>query len=260
MINLRCKICEAATRLVFNTQVLKKYDVAYYQCESCGFLQTEPVYWLKEAYENSMNLTDTGIVVRNLRLVRISSTILFFFFGKKGKYLDYAGGFGLYTRWMRDVGFNFYWSDPFTSNLLARGFEAAEGDRFLLATSFESFEHFENPHEDLKKILHLSDNILLSTELLPSPTPPLSNWWYYAPEHGQHIAFYTKQSFSVLAKKYGLHYYNSDNIHLLTKKQLSLFGRVIFALPFSKYFFYVGSYFIAPFMKPKTWTDASELK
>ncbi len=38
-------------------------------------------------------------------------------------FLDYAGGYGVFTRLMRDIGFDFYWHDPYTQNLFANGFE-----------------------------------------------------------------------------------------------------------------------------------------
>ncbi len=255
-----CKICNSKTKHLFNAKVLRKYDVDYFECISCGFVQTESVYWLKEAYENSMNLSDTGIAVRNLRLSRIATTILFLFFGTKKRYLDYAGGYGLFTRLMRDIGFDFYWSDPFTPNLLARGFEDKTNEKFTLATSFESFEHFDNPKEEVKKILLKADNILISTELLPAPTPKITDWWYYAPEHGQHIAFYTKRTFQLLAQQSNMHYYNADNIHLLANKPMSFFARGLFYIPGIKYLFYLFSYPISWKMRSKTKADMEQLK
>ena len=70
-----------------------------------------------------MNIEDTGIIKRNILLAKRTSAILFFLFNKKESFLDYGGGYGLFVRLMRDGGFNFYWNDPFTENLFARGFE-----------------------------------------------------------------------------------------------------------------------------------------
>ncbi len=255
-----CKICNSKTKQLFTAKVLQKYDVQYFECSNCGFVQTESVYWLKEAYESSMNLSDTGIAVRNLRLSRIATTILFLFFGTKKRYVDYAGGYGLFTRLMRDVGFDFYWSDPFTPNLLARGFEAKENERFTLATSFESFEHFDNPKEELKKILAKADNLLISTEIIPSPPPKINDWWYYGFAHGQHIAFYTKHAMRLLAEQHGLSYYGAGNIHLFTARPLPLFGKVLFAIPFRKIILYITSNLLITFIKTRTFSDMSSLK
>ncbi len=256
---MECKICATTTSPVFQSLVLNKHTVTYFKCPSCGFLQTEKPYWLEEAYKYSINLTDTGIVVRNQRSVRITTAIIRLFFDQRGKFLDYAGGFGLFTRMMRDVGFDFYWSDPYTRNELARGFESVPGDRYTLATSFESFEHFEAPGPDTLKILEKSDNILATTELLPDPVPP-RDWWYYGFHHGQHIALYTRDAFAVLARKLDLNYYNADNFHLLTRRRLPLLGRALFKLPRVKYLLYLISFPLSIGIRSKTLTDRHVLK
>jgi hypothetical protein len=91
--------------------ILNKYDIKYYHCVNCGFLQTEESYWLNEAYDESINISDTGIMSRNIHLSKITTLILYFFFDKNNKFLDFAGGYGIFTRLMRDIGFDFYWSD-----------------------------------------------------------------------------------------------------------------------------------------------------
>jgi hypothetical protein len=51
--------------------------------------------------------------------------------------------------------------------------------------------------------LSISDSLLFSTELLPVPAPPIADWWYYGPEHGQHIAFFTRTAIRKLARVSG---------------------------------------------------------
>jgi len=252
---MNCKICNGEAKLLFTTTVLRKYEVGYYTCTACGFMQTDQPFWLEEAYQNPINLSDTGIIVRNQRLSRITTSIIFLFFDRKEKFIDYAGGYGLFTRMMRDIGLDFYWSDPYTKNILAKNFEIDEGKKYHIATSFESFEHFDNPIKELGKILLMADNIILSTELLPNPIPKVTDWWYYGVEHGQHIAIYTKKAFVKLAAQYNLHYYNADNIHLLTKYKMPLFGRLLFNFKYAKHFLYIASFFISPFLKSRTHED-----
>lgn len=201
--------------------VLDKHDITYFQCFNCGFVQTEQPFWLEEAYTDSINLTDTGILKRNRLLSEISSSIIFCFFNRKGMYLDFAGGYGILTRQMRDIGFDFFWKDKYSSNLLARGFEYKSGDIELL-TSFESFEHFLDPLSEIENMLHYSSNILFSTFLLPETKPLPHEWWYYGLEHGQHISFYSYKTLEYLAEKYELNLCsNKKNIHLFTRKKLS---------------------------------------
>ena len=125
-----CKICTSETVKVFNTKILNKYYVDYFQCSFCNFVQTEKPYWLEESYQNPMNLTDTGIMLRNERSARIVTSVIFLFFNKSFKFLDYAGGYGVFTRIMRDKGFDFYWDDPYTKNVLSRGFEKKDNQTF----------------------------------------------------------------------------------------------------------------------------------
>ncbi len=134
----RCKICQAAMDSVASAMILEKYPVSYFHCSHCGFLQTGDPYWLDEAYRNPINISDTGILARNIGLSEVTAVLLYFIYGKEHRYLDYAGGYGILTRLMRDIGFDFYWYDPFTTNLLARGFEYNPDHEIRLLTSFES--------------------------------------------------------------------------------------------------------------------------
>lgn len=204
----------------FKAIVLSKYQVSYYHCPHCGFLQTEEPYWLVEAYKDPINAEDTGLLSRNISFSETTSLLLFFLFDKNGLFLDYAGGFGVFTRLMRDIGFNFFWYDPMAQNLLARGFEYNDPlPSCELLTSFESFEHFADPLTEIKKMLAVSNNILFSTFLLPTSVPA-SDWWYYQFEHGQHISFYSKESLQYIAHENGLHFYTHGFFHLFTKKKL----------------------------------------
>lgn len=221
---MKCKICNQPNQPIFNAKILNNYDIKYYHCQNCGFLHTEEPFWLEEAYAESINVTDTGVMRRNLSLSQMVSILLYFLFKKDGKFVDFAGGYGIFTRLMRDIGFDFFWHDPYTANLMARGFEYSDkdGDKIELVTSFESFEHFSNPLDEIEKMLVVSKNILFSTNILPSVIPKPEDWWYYGLEHGQHISFYSKNTLEVIAKKYKLNLYtNGDTVHLLTEKKLN---------------------------------------
>jgi hypothetical protein len=215
-----CRICQNKTELAFKAMVLGKHQVSYYHCPQCGFLQTEDPYWLGESYKDPINTADTGLLSRNISFSETTALLIFFLFDKNGKFLDYAGGFGVFTRLMRDIGFNFYWHDPMAQNLLAKGFEYHDPfPNCELLTSFESFEHFSDPATEIQKMLAISDNILFSTFLLPTSIPA-TDWWYYQFEHGQHISFYSKESLLYIAKEHGVHFYSHEYLHLFTKRKL----------------------------------------
>lgn len=174
---MKCKICSNETYYIFSAKILNKHNIKYYYYDHCGFLQTEEPYWLKYAYSNSISITDTGIMARNIGNSKITAVIIYFLFKKFSKFLDYGGGYGIFTRLMRDIGFNFYWYDPQSTNLLARGFEIiSKNYKYELVTAFEVFEHFAEPIKEIESMSQFSDNILFSTELLSSVLHKPEEW------------------------------------------------------------------------------------
>ena len=217
-----CKICNSNAHQIFTSKILKKHDAKYFKCDNCAYLFSEEPFWLDEAYSRSINLSDTGLLDRNIYFSKVLSVIIFFCFNKNGTFLDYAGGYGVFTRLMRDIGFDFYWHDPYTQNLFANGFEkeVKPESEFELITAFEVFEHLVNPKEELEKMLSYSKTIIFSTELMPKDIPDPKEWWYYGFNHGQHISFYSEKTLRTLAKQFKLNYYNVNGIHILTDRKL----------------------------------------
>ncbi|MCC3567089.1 MULTISPECIES: methyltransferase domain-containing protein [unclassified Microcoleus] len=220
---LKCKVCESDSHHFAMGKVMGKYDVDYFQCSNCGFVQTEEPYWLDEAYSQPIASSDVGLAFRNLSFSQITQILLFNFFNHQAKFLDYGGGYGLFVRLMRDGGFDFYWLDKFCQNIFAQGFEidSVTNNQFELVTAFEVFEHLVHPIDDLKELFKISRNILLSTELLPESNPKPDEWWYYVLHEGQHVSLYTAKSLSILAAKFNLNFYsNGSSLHLITEKEL----------------------------------------
>lgn len=219
-----CKVCNNVAQKVFFSHVLQRHAVDYFFCSHCSFLQTSAPTWLDEAYQNSINLSDTGIMQRNIYFSEVTAILLFFLFERDARFVDFAGGYGIFTRLMRDFGFDFYWNDPFTKNILARGFEYKSDDfaKIDLITCFESFEHFENPIKEIERLTALSKNILFSTAILPDPLPAPCEWWYYGLDHGQHIAFYRTATLKFIADKLGLNFAtDGKSLHIYSQKKIS---------------------------------------
>ena len=59
---MNCKICNTPSVEFVTKQVLTKYNVKYYRCSSCQFIQTEEPYWLDEAYNKAITKLDIGLV------------------------------------------------------------------------------------------------------------------------------------------------------------------------------------------------------
>ncbi len=218
---MKCKICRSDTKKIDRSTILNKYDVDYFQCPNCGFVQTEEPYWLSESYSDAISVSDTGMMSRNLMFSKLTTTILSILIDKKGEFLDYGGGYGILTRLMRDNGFDFYWYDKHAKNLVAKGFEGKLSEKkYEAITSFENFEHFENPLQDIEKIFNSTDFVLFSTDLVSIPAPTTKKWWYYCLEHGQHISLFSRKSLQFIANKYNYNFTsNGNNIHIFSRKR-----------------------------------------
>lgn len=224
---MNCHICNAETQTAFTATVLHKYEAPYHYCIKCDHIFVAQPTWLDEAYSEATVAEDTDVVVRNvftaLRLAAINYLVL----GDRGqgKHADVAGGYGLLTRLMRDLGFDYYWSDRYAKNLFARGFEydASQGACQTIS-AIEVLEHTTNPLEFIQQNLidHQSDTLVFTTEVFPDNNPPPPNkWGYYSLDTGQHIAFFSRKGLSLLAQRLDMHYFPSGRLHIFSKKPLS---------------------------------------
>ncbi len=221
---MHCSICNNLTTPIFKKLFLSKYDVSYYRCPNCDFVQTEKPYWLEEAYESAIVNMDVGLLYRNNTLSEVAASVIHRFFNADECFMDYGGGYGILTRLLRDKGYKFYSQDPYCKNLFAQDFDAdkKQDSRFELLTSFEVFEHMANPMEEIEKMLSYGRNILFSTELHPQAEEDISNWWYLIPDIGQHVSLWSSKSIAYVAKYFSLQIYsNGRNIHLLSEKKIS---------------------------------------
>jgi hypothetical protein len=216
-----CKVCGTSSAFFGEANVLRKYRVQYFRCEKCGFIQTETPYWLEEAYSSAIARQDVGIMQRNLMNCEVASAVLNLLFPNVNSCVDFGAGHGVLVRLMRDRGFNFFWSDLHAANDYARGFERQDGVTFDFLTAFEVLEHLVDPVSGLDELMNLSENVFISTCLVPEPTPQLADWWYYSPTSGQHISFYTEKSLRLLATRFGRHLLSVGAYHLFTKKPQS---------------------------------------
>ena len=109
---MACPICSGSMESCFTAQVLGKYSAQFEVCKNCGFLRAYEPHWLDEAYSRAIAAADTGLVMRNIALACKLAGALYWIVGERGegRYLDAAGGYGMLTRLMRDLGFDFYWA------------------------------------------------------------------------------------------------------------------------------------------------------
>lgn len=223
-----CKICSHKTENIFSFKILNKYNISYYKCENCHFIQTEEPFWLEEAYGlGAISALDVGIISRNTFLAKKTDEILNKLFPELGNFIgiDYGGGQGIFVRMMRDIGYNFYRQDLYAENLYTQYFDITDlpkNTHFTVLTAFEVFEHLPNPIEEIKKMFDYADILLFSTELQPSDdVSEIEKWWYFVPETGQHVSLFNKTTLEKITEILGVNLYtDSFNLHILSKKPL----------------------------------------
>ena len=87
---MNCKICASSSIFFANAKLLNQYDVDYFKCSDCGFVQTEDPYWLAEAYSEAIAGSDIGLVTRNMNLSACARLLIEQYFNSDGKFLDYG--------------------------------------------------------------------------------------------------------------------------------------------------------------------------
>jgi hypothetical protein len=219
----QCRVCESpSSQPVFSATILGQ-EVDYFDCEVCGYVQTENPTWLEVAYKSAINLSDTGIMRRNRTNLGMVLGTLASIKRRRGLVVDCAGGYGMLVRLLRDEGIDAFWSDPYCSNLFAVGFERTNQSADLV-TAFEAFEHFVDPVQELRKLLSVGPSLLISTEIISSPAPRPEDWWYYGLDHGQHVGFFRIQTLQFLADLFGMNLVTDGKAyHLFTKRPVSRF-------------------------------------
>jgi hypothetical protein len=201
---MHCPVCSAPTSEFAQGQVLGDQDVFYRRCDACGFVFAADPVWLERSYADAITKFDVGLLDRSVIMSNIVAALLRALGLREGTFLDWAGGYGTLTRLLRDRGYDFRHYEPNAKNIFAEGFASApEGSSFALVTAIEVLEHLPDPVASLTAAAQSSDLLLTTTQVLPEPAPKPGEWWYYAPETGQHISFYSRPSLEALAEKLG---------------------------------------------------------
>jgi hypothetical protein len=200
-------ISSAMAEHIFSQEVLGRHMAEYYFDRDAGFIFAADPFWIDEAYSRAITVTDTGILSRNLRNVRLCSSLFGALASPDGptRGIELGGGYGIFVRGMRDAGFDFYWHDKYAENLMARGFEAIEGP-YEFAVAFEVLEHTVNPRQFLLESRErFGFRILVFSATCFDPSAiPGKDWWYWAFETGQHLSFFSRDTLDRLGSEMGM--------------------------------------------------------
>lgn len=223
-----CPVCDSVMDPFDSAVVLQRYDAVYHRCPRCGLVATRETPWLEEAYTHAIHDADSGLLRRNRKLGRLTAAVLRAEGLRGGRYLDWAGGYGVFTELMREKGYDFWHHDDFAEPVFARRFRDEGTGRYDLVTAFEVFEHLADPRKELARLAERTDHLLFTTELLPSPPPRVGEWWYYLPNVGQHITFHTTESLRLLGEHLGFTLTtNGANWHLYHRSPVSAVTRAL---------------------------------
>lgn len=192
-----CRLCGGKLDLQFHLQVLGQHSVGYFRCESCRSLQTEPPYWLEQAYQaDNLSSLDTGAVQRNLHNLAACWSIARLL--EVENVLDVGGGDGLLCRLLRDYELNCFVHDKYASPTYAQGFDVPDFEQPDMIVAFEVIEHYPEPRKDLEPLFAKRPKaVLASTGIFNAQGP---DWWYLAPESGQHVFFYSMPALQLIAR------------------------------------------------------------
>lgn len=246
-----CRLCNGTSSPSFSLKVLNKNQVAYQECQDCGALQTEPPYWLEEAYANAnLSSLDTGAAQRCLNNLAVVFAISKLF--NATNVLDIGGGDGLLCRLLRDHGINCFSEDKYAKPTYAQGFTEKNFDIPDLTIAFEVIEHFTNPREEIDILFKGRPKIvLISTDLYKKQG---NDWWYLSPESGQHVFFYTEKSLRFIAKKYGYVLVHNGNLIVFIKNPTALEKTLSLMLLKNRLRPWIRG-FLAMRDTPNTWAD-----
>jgi hypothetical protein len=224
-----CRLCQAEASEQFRLTVLGKYDVGFARCEQCGSLQTDKSpYWLAEAYADQRRFLDTGAVVRNQTLQVYAWYLRWAFrLAPSATALDWGGSDGLFTRMLRDIGFDAFHSDKYALNTYAAGFEDLPGREYDLITSFEVYEHLPEPAQSIAEIFARQPKVhFIATSLYSGQG---KDWGYIWPSTGRHVFFFSEKAMQFIADKYRYSLLRVGPYMVFYRVPLSSFRRSVLA-------------------------------
>ena len=209
-----CRLCKSTNRLVFIVGVDKRN---YCLCEECCLISVDRKHLLdkqteKERYLTHQNGTQfEGYVKFLYQAVNPALNLM-----KKDMVgLDYGcGPVPTLSKLLKKEGYDCEDYDPY--------FVAHDLDRkFGFIFSTEVFEHFYNPHKEIKRIRSLlceEGILIIMTERWKDPDH--FSKWYYARDNS-HVCFYHLRTFDYICEKFGFEKLFDDGQRVVILKNVN---------------------------------------
>jgi SAM-dependent methyltransferase len=230
----QCPVCDARAALFdvvdlnksceeFRQRYLPLAGVAVYYalCERCGFCFAPEMHaWSREEFSSKIynayySKVDPDYLERRPRanadeLIKLVGDDT----GETIRHLDYGGGDGLLSDFLRDSGWRSSSFDPFVDSET----DLPSLGKFDLVTAYEVFEHVPDVRRLVSDLATLTSErglVLFSTVLSDGNIAPHErlNWWYASPRNG-HISLFSRDSLYFLAQSEGFNFGSlSPNFH-----------------------------------------------
>jgi hypothetical protein len=174
--------------------------------------------WISEAYAKKDDWSgDTGLVARNILLFfRLAAFFKKLNISYTDAILDYGGGTGLLTRLLRDVGYSVMCFDRYNAPIFVRRFHTHHLQPSKICIASEVFEHMTAPSRDLRELLSVTEIVVFTTELYRGQG---DDWWYLAPDEGQHVFFYSEKALRMFASDMDAYFLNLGFFKLFVPKR-----------------------------------------
>jgi hypothetical protein len=222
-----CPICSSSARFLFKVSIQGENNSDLFSCTACEFAFYPDQNWISKSFSDELNSLDVGATDRTIIAADYLSVLLKSLKLKNGRFLDYGGGYGLLCRIMRDRGFDFENYDPHTRQIFPTSGKAVSKpleQKYDAVTLIEVALHFEDPVEEFKRLLELSDLVFFTAVLTDNKLD--SDWWYLSPETGQHISLFSRKTLEEIANELGVyvttegkffHIFHRDKLKLVTR-------------------------------------------
>ncbi|HSN05910.1 MAG TPA: hypothetical protein VLV82_01080, partial [Candidatus Angelobacter sp.] len=96
-----CAVCRGRLEPFGPGTVLGDRPVDYLRCAGCGSVALPDPDWLDAAYADAISALDVGLLERCVQLANVTTALIGAERLRSGRFLDFAGGYGTLTRFMR---------------------------------------------------------------------------------------------------------------------------------------------------------------